>query len=76
MFNDGVIGHEAKTIFEHAQTMLERLKSEGIQVLRGVTGIFPAYSSDDDVILCSSLESCDAIHFLRQQRKKRSPFIL
>lgn len=71
IFNDGVIGHEAKTLFDHAQKMLERLKLEGSQVLRGVTGIFPAYSSDDDVILCSeSLESCDAIHFLRQQRKK------
>ncbi|MDR2716933.1 MAG: methionine synthase [Treponema sp.] len=49
-----------------AQTLLERVKTEGLLKLRGVAGIFPAAAAGDDVVIGDSRRFC----FLRSQNKK------
>lgn len=73
IFEDAVIGSEARSVFDAAQVMLDRVIAEKWISANGVVGLFPANSFGDDVRLFkdSHRESTLAtVHFLRQQRKK------
>ncbi|GLR65001.1 methionine synthase [Marinospirillum insulare] len=50
IFEDKVVGEEAKKLFTDAQTMLKQLVSKQKIEARGVIGLWPANSVDDDVI--------------------------
>ena len=73
ILDDIVIGHEARTLFSDAQSMLSKIVSEGWLTARAVVGFFPANSDGDDVVLYED-ETCeqrlDTLHHLRQQNIK------
>lgn len=50
IFKDDDIGTEAKTLFEDAQKMIARFKSENMKP-RGIVGLFPALSDRDDIVI-------------------------
>jgi len=51
IFNDQVVGHEAKKLFKDAQDMLDQLIAEKWIRASAVVGIFPANSFVDDIII-------------------------
>ena len=50
IFEDKVVGEEAKKLFADAQTLLKKIISNKSIEARGVIGLWPANSVDDDVI--------------------------
>ena len=69
IFNDAVVGGEAKKLFADAQAMLDKLVNGKKLKANGVVAFFPANSVGDDVVLKSEGQSL-ALNFLRQQNKK------
>lgn len=73
IFEDAVIGAEAKKLFDDAQEMLGKIVNEKWISVNAVVGIFPANSVVDDVEIYKD-EKRDEIlainHNLRQQTKK------
>ncbi len=67
-------GEEARKLFNEAQALLEKIRTERSLRLRGVYGIFPANSHGDDVRLYTD-ETRGSVaatfYFLRQQMEKR-----
>ena len=73
ILSDPVVGQESTDVYNDALKMLDTLIAENWLELRAVTGIFPANSSVDDVVIYkdeSKTEILANLHFLRQQRKK------
>ncbi|MFI0471330.1 methionine synthase [Halomonas sp. HMF6819] len=74
ILNDEVVGEAARNLFEDAQVMLEKLLSEGHIHARGVIGLWPANTVDDDVIEVYSDENreqvVERLHHIRQQTTK------
>jgi len=74
IFEDEVVGAEAKKLFNDAQSMLRRIIDEKWLTARGVIGFFPANSvNDDDIELYEGedrKEVLDVLRNLRQQRQK------
>ncbi|UYF98382.1 methionine synthase [Halomonas sp. GD1P12] len=74
ILNDEVVGEAARNLFEDAQVMLEKLLSEGHIHARGVIGLWPANTVDDDVIEVYADESreqvVERLHHIRQQTTK------
>jgi 5-methyltetrahydrofolate--homocysteine methyltransferase len=67
IFNDPVVGAEAKRLFDDAQLMLDRLIKQRKLKANGVVAFYPANSIGDDV----KIKNPDVtINFLRQQNKK------
>ena len=75
IFDDEVVGKEARRLFDDAQAMLEKIVSEKWLQARAVIGLFPANTvNDDDVELYtdeSRTEVQTTFHFLRQQMNRR-----
>ncbi|MEO1050785.1 MAG: methionine synthase [Bacteroidota bacterium] len=75
IFEDKVIGQEAKKLFDDAQVMLDDIISQNLLIANGVIGLYPANAVGDDVELYTD-DSRDQVltkfHFLRQQGKKGS----
>ncbi len=73
IFEDAVVGKEAKSLYQDAQQMLDQMIREKWIVANAVVGIFPANSDLDDLILYTD-DSRSAIlqrvHHLRQQVTK------
>ncbi|MFT5859298.1 MAG: 5-methyltetrahydrofolate--homocysteine methyltransferase [Flavobacteriaceae bacterium] len=73
IFDDTIVGKEAKMLFEDAQEMLGKIVSENWLTYKGVVGIFPAAASGDDILIYSD-ESRSEIAYtqksMRQQSKK------
>jgi 5-methyltetrahydrofolate--homocysteine methyltransferase len=73
IFDDTVVGKEAKMLFEDAQEMLGKIVSENWLTYKGVIGIFPAAASGDDIVIYAD-ESRSEIAYtqksMRQQSKK------
>jgi 5-methyltetrahydrofolate--homocysteine methyltransferase len=69
IFNDAVIGVEAKKLFDDAQVMLDRIIKGKKLRANGVVAFFPANQVGDDVVIKNG-EIQERIHFLRQQNKK------
>nr|WP_299241089.1 methionine synthase [uncultured Halomonas sp.] len=74
ILDDEVVGEAARSLFDDAQTMLRKLV-EGKHInARGVIGLWPANSVDDDVIEVYADESRETViehlHHIRQQMTK------
>src|SRR5690606_17397176 len=72
IFKDEVVGEQAKTLFDDAQKMLSQIISENWLVAKGVYGIFPANTvNDDDIEIYEATGNLSAKFLtLRQQTKK------
>ena len=62
-------GEVARKLMADAQAMLNALNDAGSLQFKGVSGLFPAYSDGDDIILRHS-DGTDVLHTLRQQTEK------
>jgi 5-methyltetrahydrofolate--homocysteine methyltransferase len=73
IFDDKVIGNEARKLFDDAQVMLKKIITEEWLSARAVIGFFPANSDGDDVIVYtddSRRQKLEILHHLRQQNMK------
>jgi 5-methyltetrahydrofolate--homocysteine methyltransferase len=73
ILEDPIVGDEATKLFNDAQEMLDKIIEEKWLTAKGVYGIFPANSCQDQSINVFDPHSNEVIHtfhFLRQQRKK------
>ena len=71
IFDDAVVGVEAKKLFADAQVMLKKIIAEKRLHANGVFAFYEANSNDhDDVILYEEGKEFKKLHFLRQQNKK------
>ncbi|NQX40405.1 methionine synthase [Pedobacter steynii] len=69
IFNDKLVGDEAKKLFDDAQALLKRIIDEKLLTAKGVIGFWPANTVGDDIIL--DVEGQEVtIHTLRQQAEK------
>jgi 5-methyltetrahydrofolate--homocysteine methyltransferase len=70
IFDDPVVGAEARKLFDHAHELLTRLVRDRSLQAQGVYGFFPANAEDDDIVLYtddSRGQELDRLHCLRQQ---------
>ncbi len=73
IFNDEIVGEEARHLFDDANAMLDQLVSEKWLQARAVIGFFPANSQGDDIVVYtdqSRTESRALLRNLRQQNIK------
>ncbi|PAU79309.1 methionine synthase [Halomonas salipaludis] len=74
ILDDKVVGEAARSLFADAQAMLAKLVDEKRVQARGVIGLWPANSVDDDVIEVYADESrsevVERLHHIRQQMTK------
>ena len=72
IFDNPVVGEEAKKLFNDAQSMLRRIIDEKWLTAKAVFGIFPAHSDGEDAIIIKDDKGEDlfTLHNLRQQVKK------
>ncbi len=72
IFDDPMVGAEAKKLFHDAEAMLDRLISEKWLSASGVIGIFPARTVGDDIEIFNAdrTEKELVAHHLRQQNQK------
>jgi 5-methyltetrahydrofolate--homocysteine methyltransferase len=74
ILDDAVVGEAARNLFADAQAMLRKLIDERHIEARGVIGLWPANSVDDDVIEVYADESrtrvIERLHHIRQQTTK------
>ncbi|MDQ3198606.1 MAG: methionine synthase [Verrucomicrobiota bacterium] len=73
IFEDAVVGEQARELFADAQLLLQRIVAEKLLTARGVFGFWPAHSLGDDVEIYrdeSREEVLARFHFLRQQMQK------
>ncbi len=66
ILHDGVVGESARSLFDDATAMLDRIVGEQWLVAKGVCGLWPARRDGDDVVV----EQGVRLPFLRQQVKK------
>ena len=74
IFDDAIVGNEAKKLFNDAQVLLDEIVSKQKLEARGVYGFFPANSDGDDIILFddeSRKKETGRICTLRQQWERR-----
>jgi 5-methyltetrahydrofolate--homocysteine methyltransferase len=73
IFDDEVVGAEAKSLYDDARRLLDEIVSKKLFRARGVLGFWPANSTGEDIELYSDPQRSEVIgHFrcLRQQLKK------
>ncbi|HVF72620.1 MAG TPA: methionine synthase [Chthoniobacterales bacterium] len=73
IFEDPVVGKQARELFDDAQGLLDRIRSEKLLTARGVFAFWPAKAIGDDVDLFTDEARTSPLatfHFLRQQMKK------
>lgn len=72
IFDNEIIGEEAKKLFDDANRMLDQIIAEGSLTANGVIGIYPANNvgGDDVKIFDQEGNEITTFHFLRQQGKK------
>jgi len=73
IFDDPVVGKQARELFDDAQQLLDRIRTEKLLTARGVFAFWPAKAMGDDVEVFTDetrLERLATFHFLRQQMKK------
>ena len=72
ILTDAVVGEQATAVFADAQAMLKQLLSEKWLTAKGVYGIFPANSINDDDISLANPSTAETFTFLtlRQQSQK------
>lgn len=73
ILQDEIVGQEAQTLFADAQKMLRQIETENWLESKGVVGIFPANSEEDDILIFNPQNTSEEIHrqfTLRQQTQK------
>ena len=73
IFDDPIVGKQARELFDDAQQLLERIRTEKLLTARGVFAFWPAKAIRDDVEVYTDetrAEPLATFHFLRQQMKK------
>ncbi|CAA9267511.1 MAG: 5-methyltetrahydrofolate--homocysteine methyltransferase [uncultured Chthoniobacterales bacterium] len=73
IFEDAVVGQQARELFDDAQALLNRIVAEKLLTARGVFALWPANSVGDDVEVYSDASRTERVatfHFLRQQMQK------
>lgn len=72
ILTDEVVGEQATELFKEAKVLLEKILDERIFTAKGVFGIFPANSNEQDDVLVSDEAGNELakFHTLRQQLKK------
>jgi 5-methyltetrahydrofolate--homocysteine methyltransferase len=71
IFEDAIVGVEAKKLFDDAQVMLKKIIKEKRLHANGVFAFYEANSNNqDDVVLYHNNKELTTLHFLRQQNKK------
>jgi 5-methyltetrahydrofolate--homocysteine methyltransferase len=73
IFEDKVVGEEARKLYNDANRMLDEIIENGALIARSVIGIYPANSIGDDVAIFDNEnpeKEITRLHFLRQQNKK------
>ena len=75
IFNNEINGKQAKQLFEDANIILNKIINENLFKAKGIFGLFPANSiNDDDIELYTTEDRTDVLNrliTLRQQSKKR-----
>jgi len=72
IFEDPIKGEEAKKLYDDAQLMLKQIVEKKLLSANGTTGIFPANSEGEDVIVYSDenrKNELSRFNFLRNQQK-------
>jgi 5-methyltetrahydrofolate--homocysteine methyltransferase len=69
IFDDAVVGSQARELFDDAQNMLKRIVAEKWLTAKGVIGLWPAARVGDDVEIDANGKTT-TLHFLRQQVDK------
>ncbi len=75
IFDDAVVGTEARKLHADAEAWLDRLQQDATVVMRGVAGIFPANADGDDLVVWADdarTKERARIVGLRQQTRKRA----
>lgn len=75
IFDNEVVGEEARKLFDDAQVVLDEIIDEDLLYANAVVGLYPANSKGDDVEIYtdeSRSEVLTTFHMLRQQGKKGS----
>ena len=71
IFDDKVIGVEARKLYDDAQEMLKLIVEESWLTANGVYGLFPANQDHEDIVITDPDEGKSyTLYGLRQQRKK------
>ena len=71
IFEDKVIGVEARKLYDDAQEMLKLIVEESWLTANGVYGLFPANQDHEDIVITDPDEGKSyTLYGLRQQRKK------
>ncbi|HEX8039241.1 MAG TPA: vitamin B12 dependent-methionine synthase activation domain-containing protein, partial [Chryseosolibacter sp.] len=70
IFQDPVVGVEAKKLFDDANRMLDQIIRDKTLQANGVIAFYQAVSVGDDVELTDNGKEVATFHFLRQQNKK------
>jgi 5-methyltetrahydrofolate--homocysteine methyltransferase len=73
IFDDPVVGKQARELFDDAQQLLKRIRTEKLLTARGVFAFWPAKAIGDDVEIYADearIKPLATFHFLRQQMKK------
>ena len=73
IFEDKVVGEEAKRLFADAEALLQRIINEKLLTARGIYGFFPVSAVGDDVEVYADETRTTVLtkfHFLRQQSEK------
>jgi 5-methyltetrahydrofolate--homocysteine methyltransferase len=70
IFDDSIVGVEAKKLFDEANTMLDEIVANDSLQANGVIAFYPAVNTGDDVDLINEKGKFATFHFLRQQNKK------
>jgi 5-methyltetrahydrofolate--homocysteine methyltransferase len=69
IFDDEIIGSEAKKLFDDANLMLDDVIAKKLLKAKAVIGFWPANAGGDDVVVSSNGVE-NTFHFLRQQNEK------
>jgi 5-methyltetrahydrofolate--homocysteine methyltransferase len=74
IFNNEVVGAEARKLYDDANKMLDQLIADGSLHAHGIVGLYPAnaVSHDDVKVVDEAGKELTTFHFLRQQGKKSS----
>lgn len=71
IFDDEVVGNEAKKLFDEANEMLDQVIAEKWLQAKAIVNLFPVKRNGEDVaVLSKGVETGFNFHFLRQQGKK------
>ncbi len=69
IFEDKIIGTEAKKLFDDANKMLDNIISNKLLTAKGIVGLFEANAIGDDVSIKVN-DTIETFHFMRQQNEK------